>query len=100
MTLLSGLMAINLVILLVIIRMSKIYLDEAISELDGRLAMALQSVMDNIGMGDFEPPNPVQAAIGQLIQSWATQQMNTIPATVIDRESNGQFSPSNEPKVD
>jgi len=44
------------------------------------------------GLSEFEPPNPIQGAIAQLIQGMAQQKMNTFDATVTDRGANGQFT--------
>lgn len=67
-------------------------LDDAVDELDGRLAQALGSIAENIGMGgSLEPPNPFQALIAQYIQakigesSQATQILNP-------RDESGKFS--------
>jgi hypothetical protein len=45
-------------------------------------------------LGEFEPPNPIQGAIAQLIQGMAQQKMNTINATVTERAPDGQFAPA------
>jgi hypothetical protein len=44
------------------------------------------------GLTEFEPPNPIQGAIAQLIQGMAQQKMNTIETTVTERGPNGQFT--------
>ena len=65
--------------------------------LDERLALALKSTIDRLlekiegGIGDFEPPNPIQGAIAQLIQGIAAQKMNTIDAVVTQRAPDGTF---------
>ena len=65
--------------------------------LDERLALALKSTIDRLlekiegGIGDFEPPNPIQGAIAQLIQGIAAQKMNTIDAVVTQRAPDGKF---------
>ena len=62
--------------------------------LDERLALALKSTIDRMlegGIGDFEPPNPIQGAIAQLIQGIAAQKMNTIDAVVTQRAPDGKF---------
>ena len=61
---------------------------------DERLAPALKSTIDRLldgGIGDFEPPNPIQGAIAQLIQGMAAQKMNTIDAVVTQRAPDGKF---------
>ena len=62
--------------------------------LDERLALALKSTIDRLietGGGEFEPPNPIQHAIAQLIQGMAAQKMNTIDAVVTQRAPDGKF---------
>ena len=69
-------------------------LDEAVDELDLRLAPALKALMDRVVGEDglnVEPPNPVQVAIGQMIQAFAQQKMTTIEAQITERADNGQF---------
>ena len=72
----------------------RIELANMLELLDERLALALKSTIDRMlegGMGDFEPPNPIQGAIAQLIQGIAAQKMNTIDAVVTQRAPDGKF---------
>ena len=72
----------------------RIELANMLDLLDERLALALKSTIDRLmegGMADFEPPNPIQGAIAQLIQGMAAQKMNTIDAVVTQRAPDGQF---------
>jgi len=72
----------------------RIELANMLELLDERLAMALKSTIDRLmdgGIGDFEPPNPIQGAIAQLIQGMAAQKMNTIDAVVTQRAPDGKF---------
>ena len=72
----------------------RIELANMLELLDERLALALKSTIDRLldgGIGDFEPPNPIQGAIAQLIQGMAAQKMNTIDAVVTQRAPDGQF---------
>ena len=77
----------------------RIELSQMLELLDERLALALKSTIDRLmegGMGEFEPPNPIQGAIAQLIQGMAAQKMNTIDAVVSNRGDNGQFMTAEE----
>ena len=77
----------------------RIELANMLDLLDERLALALKSTIDRLmegGMGEFEPPNPIQGAIAQLIQGMAAQKMNTIDAVVSNRGDNGQFMTAEE----
>ena len=72
----------------------RIELANMLEQLDERLALALKSTIDRLvegGIGDFEPPNPIQGAIAQLIQGMAAQKMNTIDAVVTQRAPDGKF---------
>lgn len=72
----------------------RIELANMLDLLDERLALALKSTIDRLldgGIGDFEPPNPIQGAIAQLIQGMAAQKMNTIDAVVTQRAPDGKF---------
>jgi len=72
----------------------RIELANMLDLLDERLALALKGTIDRMlegGIGDFEPPNPIQAALAQLIQGMATQKMNTIDAVVTQRAPDGTF---------
>jgi len=64
-------------------------LSEAVEDLDSRIALAIQSVLEKAG-GDFEPVNPVQAAMAQFI----TERMRSTPleATVTNRGQDGKFA--------
>ena len=72
----------------------RIELANMLELLDERLALALKSTIDQLmagGMADFEPPNPIQGAIAQLIQGMAAQKMNTIDAVVTQSAPDGKF---------
>ncbi len=87
----------NVICLLAIVSLGlwlRIELANMLELLDERLAMALKSTIDRLmdgGIGDFEPPNPIQGAIAQLIQGMAAQKMNTIEAVVTQRAPDGKF---------
>ena len=74
----------------------RMHLDSAMMDIDSKLAIAIKTLIDKLmsgEMSDFEPPNPIQGAIAQMIQSIAHQKMNTINATVTSRDESGQFVP-------
>jgi len=71
--------------------LTQIVLD-AVDDLDGRLAEALQSVAGNLGMnGEGQQINPIQALIAQYLQLKMTE---NIPGaqSVIPRDDNGKFT--------
>ena len=67
-------------------------IDEGLVELDEKLALAIRSVVEKIpGLGDHEPINPIQMAIGQLIANM--QQARPQPEMkVIERDEKGLFT--------
>ena len=92
---LATLMLINLISLGGFALWIRIYLEQALMDIDEKLAHAIQALVDKLmsgGLTEFEPPNPIQGAIAQLIQGMAQQKMNTIDATVTERGQNGQFT--------
>ena len=69
-------------------------LEDSMAELDNSLALALQSTVEKLtgeGAVAFEAPNPIQAALGQVLMSIAQQKMNTVEASVTSRGADGTF---------
>ena len=92
---LASLMLINLISLGGFALWIRIYLEQALMDIDEKLALAIQALVDKLmtgGLAEFEPPNPIQGAIAQLIQGMAQQKMSTIDATRTERGPNGQFT--------
>jgi len=92
---LASLMLINLISLGGFALWIRMHLEQSMMDIDEKLALAIQALVDKLmsgGLTEFEPPNPIQGAIAQLIQGMAQQKMNTIDATITDRGPNGQFT--------
>jgi len=92
---LASLMVVNLISLGGFALWIRIYLEQALMDIDEKLARAIQALVDKLmsgGLAEFEPPNPIQGAIAQLIQGMAQQKMNTFDANITDRGPNGQFT--------
>ena len=69
-------------------------LEDSMEQLDNSLALALQSTMDKLtgeGAVAFEAPNPIQAALAQMLMSITQQKMNTVEATITPRGEDGTF---------
>jgi len=60
-----------------------------IDDLDGRLAEAIRSVMEGSSSLEFEPVNPVQAAIAQFITTRLSER--PIEAVITERGLDGKF---------
>ena len=66
-------------------------IEDGLVELDEKLAMAIRSVVEKIpGLGESEPINPIQMAIGQLIANMS-QQTQQPQMKVIQRDEKGLF---------
>ena len=63
---------------------------EAVSGLDRKLAEALQGIIAQ-GIGDFEPPNPIQMALADLLKGKLAQATQADPVEIL-RASDGKFS--------
>ena len=95
MLILTTLMTLNLIFLAGFAFWIRIYLEQSLLDIDEKLALAIQALVDKLmtgGLAEFEPPNPIQGAIAQLIQGMAQQKMNTFDANITDRGPNGQFT--------
>ena len=92
---LASLGVLNLLAIVYLSLWFRIHLDQSLMDIDEKLALAIKSLVDKLmegGLGEFEPPNPVQGAIAQMIQAIAAQKMNTIDATITQRAPDGQFT--------
>ena len=93
---LATLALINLASIVILAHWIRMHLDQGLQDIDEKLAIAITALIDKLmsgNLGEFEPPNPIQGAIAQMIQSIAHQKMNTIDAVVTERGTDGQFVP-------
>ena len=82
---------INLLFSVWLMRILSIEIRRAVQELDALLGTAIAGIVEK-GLGDFEPINPIQAAIAQMLTS--NLQRNTTAGEVIDvvRGEGGKFA--------
>ena len=67
-------------------------IEDGLIELDEKLALAIRSVVEKIpGLGEHEPINPIQMAIGQLIANM-NQQKQQPQMKIIERDEKGLFT--------
>ena len=59
-------------------------------ELDNSLASAIQEVISTLPIGDFEPPNPFQQVLAQIIQDKMAPA--PIVAKEVTRDESGKFA--------
>ena len=86
-----GITALNLLFSVWMLRIFSIQLQQAVQDLDTKLAAAISGLVEK-GLGDFEPINPIQAAIANMLT--ANLQRNTTAGEVIDvvRDNAGKFA--------
>jgi len=86
-----GITAVNLLFSVWMLRIFSIQLQQAVVDLDTKLAAAISGLVEK-GLGDFEPINPIQAAIANMLT--ANLQRNTTAGEVIDvvRDNAGKFA--------
>ena len=82
---------INLLFSVWLMRILSIEIRRAVQELDALLGTAIAGIVEK-GLGDFEPINPIQAAIAQMLTSNLPR--NTTAGEVIDvvRGEGGKFA--------
>jgi len=86
-----GITALNLLFSVWLMRILSIQIQQAVVELDAKLAAAITGLVEK-GLGDFEPINPIQAAIANMLT--ANLQRNTTAGEVIEvvRDQKGNFA--------
>jgi len=62
-------------------------MEDSLEELDSKLAMAIQKVISELPLGDFEAPNAFQQFLMQMIQ----QKTTAGTVEIIPRDTKGQF---------
>lgn len=68
--------------------LARIVQDEVL-ELDAKVALAMKQLIEG-GLGDFEPPNPIQAALAELLV--ARVKGESSPAVEVLRDDAGRFA--------
>ena len=62
-------------------------------ELDNSLANAIKEVVSSLPIGDFEPPNPIQQMIAQILQD--RMKPPNIEVKEVTRAADGKFESTN-----
>ena len=84
-----GAITASTVLILGVLRHFAMILEVRLAELDTNLAQVIQSVMGNLPVsGDFEPPNPIQAIIAQIMH----ERMSPAASVVVEKDSKGRFT--------
>ena len=80
----------NLALLKAILELSK-QITEEVNQLDSNLAVVIAKVVENLGLSEHEPINPIQSAIAALMQSKIAEIGNVKAAKTVLRDDNGFF---------
>ena len=72
-------------------RMVALTIQGAVAGLDRKLAEALQGIIAQ-GIGDFEPPNPIQVLFADLLKARLADSGNVADPVEILRASDGKFT--------
>ena len=83
-----GLVAVHLLLTLWSLRILVLEIQTTMAQLDSMLATAIQRVLEEGGLGGFEPVNPIQKALAEMLTSRITQGG---PVEVIQRTHDGKF---------
>jgi len=85
-----GLLIFDLLLSIWLARMIVFSAQEAFSQLDSKIAEALQGIIAQ-GIGDFEPINPLQAVFADLLKSKLQETTRATPVEIL-RDNDGKFS--------
>jgi len=85
-----ALVALNLAFSLYQTRLLGLVIRNTALELDNSLANAIQEVISGLPIGDFEPPNPIQQMIAQILQDRMKPQ--AIQVKEVTRAEDGKFA--------
>jgi hypothetical protein len=88
--LIIGLLIFGILLNIWLARMVAFAIQAAVSDLDKKLAEALQGIIAQ-GIGDFEPINPIQGAIADLLKSRLAEATQADPIEVL-RGNDGKFA--------
>jgi len=81
----------NLLFSVWMVRIFSIQIAQAVEELDAKLAGAISSLVEK-GLGEFEPVNPIQAAIAQMLTSNLSQNRTSGEVIEVVRDVGGKFA--------
>lgn len=88
--LILGLVIFDLLLSLWLARMLVFSVQAEVSKLNTQIAEAIQGIVAQ-GIGDFEPPNPIQMAFAELLKSKLSETVQGDPVEIL-RASDGKFS--------
>lgn len=83
--------ALQIIVIAVLVEISK-QAKQMNAELDGNIAQAIQSVIQNSGVDFAEPINPIQAALAELLKNKIASASEPNPALTALRNADGKFT--------
>ena len=86
-----ALLVLNLLFSVWMLRVISIEISKAVAQLDSMLAQTIQSLIEK-GIGEFEPVNPIQAAIASMLTNNLTQNQPASDVIEVVRDAGGKFS--------
>lgn len=86
-----ALLVLNLLFSIWMLRVISIEISKAVAQLDSMLAQTIQSLIEK-GIGEFEPVNPIQAAIASMLTNNLTQNQPASEVIDVVRDVGGKFS--------
>jgi len=86
-----GLVIFDILLGVFMVRMLVITLRLELEDLDSKIGQALKALIEQ-GIGDFEPPNPVQMALAELLSSKIGGMGASAPIQEIVRDPGGKFT--------
>ena len=86
-----GIVALNLLFSLWMMRVLALEIKKSVEELDRLLAGAIANLIEK-GIGDIEPINPIQQAIASLIQNNLRQTQGEVIEVKQARDQSGKFA--------
>lgn len=84
----TAIVVLNCIITLWIMRMIVHEVKLATAQIDTSLALAIKKLVEG-GLGEFEPPNPIQQALGELLMNRVKDQQTIIE---VPRDQTGKFT--------
>lgn len=84
----AALTVLNALLILWVMRMIVFEIQTGLSQLDSQLADAIKGLIDGGMLSDFEPPNPIQQAIANMLSRNLETTVEVIP-----RNEDGTFRP-------
>jgi len=88
-----GLVVLNLLVTVWALRILVLEIKSGMGQLDSSLAAAIQKVLEGGSLGDFEPVNPIQKALADMLTNRITQGE---PFEVRSRTPSGKFAPDSD----